>query len=100
MAALAYSNYRPGRPESLDERIDSLVGLIPEWHARANCRGTDPETFFPEKGGSPRDAKRICARCTVQDECRDTALANGEAFGVWGGLSNPERRRRARKRAA
>ena len=57
------------------------------WHERALCAQTDPEAFFPEKGGSTREAKRVCASCDVKAECLEYALANDERFGIWGGLS-------------
>ena len=68
------------------------------WQAEALCAQTDPEAFFPEKGGSTRDAKRVCLSCTVRTECLEYALAQDERFGIWGGLS--ERERRKLKRAA
>ena len=52
-----------------------------------------PEAFFPEKGGSTREAKRVCLSCDVRGECLEYALANDERFGIWGGLSERERRR-------
>ncbi len=64
-----------------------------EWQERALCAQTDPEAFFPEKGGSTREAKRICTGCEVRDACLEYALANDERFGIWGGLSERERRR-------
>lgn len=64
-----------------------------QWQERALCAQTDPEAFFPEKGGSTREAKRICLGCEVKDECLEYALANDERFGIWGGLSERERRR-------
>jgi WhiB family redox-sensing transcriptional regulator len=64
-----------------------------EWQERALCAQTDPEAFFPEKGGSTREAKRICMGCEVRDACLDYALAHDERFGIWGGLSERERRR-------
>lgn len=64
-----------------------------KWHEQALCAETDPEAFFPEKGGSTRDAKRICQGCAVRLDCLDYALANDERFGIWGGLSERERRR-------
>jgi len=64
-----------------------------QWQERALCAQTDPEAFFPEKGGSTREAKRICLGCEVKDACLDYALANDERFGIWGGLSERERRR-------
>ena len=68
------------------------------WQTDALCAQTDPEAFFPEKGGSTRDAKRICASCEVRSQCLEYALANDERFGIWGGLSERERRK-LRKRA-
>ena len=64
-----------------------------EWRLSALCGETDPEAFFPEKGGSTRDAKRVCASCDVRAECLEFALTNDERFGIWGGLSERERRR-------
>ena len=64
-----------------------------QWQERALCAQTDPEAFFPEKGGSTREAKRICMGCEVRDACLDYALAHDERFGIWGGLSERERRR-------
>ena len=63
------------------------------WQERALCAQTDPEAFFPEKGGSTREAKRVCVSCEVRSECLGYALANDERFGIWGGLSERERRR-------
>jgi WhiB family redox-sensing transcriptional regulator len=67
-------------------------GLL-SWQERALCAQTDPESFFPEKGGSTREAKRVCTTCEVRTECLEYALANDERFGIWGGLSERERRR-------
>jgi WhiB family transcriptional regulator, redox-sensing transcriptional regulator len=69
-----------------------------EWQERALCAQTDPEAFFPEKGGSTREAKRVCMSCEVRVQCLDYALENDERFGIWGGLSERERRR-VKKRA-
>lgn len=63
------------------------------WQEQALCAYVDPDVFFPEKGGSSREAKRICAQCAVAAECLEYALANDERFGIWGGLSERERRR-------
>ena len=68
------------------------------WQGEAVCAETDPELFFPEKGGSTREAKRICAGCDVKTQCLEYALANDERFGIWGGLSERERRK-LKKRA-
>lgn len=67
------------------------------WQDRALCAQTDPEAFFPEKGGSTREAKRVCGGCEVRAECLSYALANDERFGIWGGLSERERRRLRRQ---
>lgn len=78
--------------------------LLPEgegegaWQERALCAQTDPEAFFPEKGGSTREAKKVCVSCEVRAECLEYALANDERFGIWGGLSERERRK-LKKRA-
>ena len=63
------------------------------WQEQALCAQTDPEAFFPEKGGSTREAKRICSDCPVRLECLEFALANDERFGIWGGMSERERRK-------
>jgi WhiB family redox-sensing transcriptional regulator len=73
-----------GEPEDAQEA---------DWQERALCAQTDPEAFFPEKGGSTREAKRICSGCEVRAECLEYALAHDERFGIWGGLSERERRR-------
>jgi len=63
------------------------------WRLDALCAETDPEAFFPEKGGSTRDAKKVCTGCPVRAQCLEFALQNDERFGIWGGLSERERRR-------
>jgi WhiB family transcriptional regulator, redox-sensing transcriptional regulator len=68
------------------------------WQSDSLCAQTDPEAFFPEKGGSTRDAKKICTSCEVRSRCLEYALENDERFGIWGGLSERERRK-LRKRA-
>ena len=60
--------------------------------ADALCAQTDPEVFFPEKGGTTKEAKRICARCEVRAARLTFAMEGDERFGVWGGLSERERR--------
>lgn len=67
------------------------------WQAEALCAQTDPEAFFPEKGGSTRDAKRVCQTCPVRTQCLEYALAHDERFGIWGGLSERERRKLKRE---
>lgn len=80
--------------DTVSRDFDSLFDAIEEqWQEQALCAQTDPEAFFPEKGGSTREAKRICQACGVRDECLEYALAHDERFGIWGGLSERERRR-------
>lgn len=69
------------------------------WQDNANCLGVDPDLFFPERGASTREAKEVCRACIVRVECLEYALANGEKFGIWGGMSERERRRIRRARA-
>jgi len=69
------------------------------WQDIALCAQTDPEAFFPEKGGSTREAKKVCRSCDVRTECLEYALEHDERFGIWGGLSERERRRLRRARA-
>ena len=77
-------------PNDFDDLFDAVED---QWQDRALCAQTDPEAFFPEKGGSTREAKRICQGCEVKAECLEYALHNDERFGIWGGLSERERRR-------
>ncbi|MDQ1575119.1 MAG: WhiB family transcriptional regulator, redox-sensing transcriptional regulator, partial [Microbacteriaceae bacterium] len=105
---MAVSEYRSGVPD--DWFVDPVRLGVPgvrsninddnplAWQSDSLCAQTDPEAFFPEKGGSTRDAKKICATCEVKAQCLEYALANDERFGIWGGLSERERRK-LRKRA-
>ncbi len=74
-----------------------LVDEPVSWQEHALCAETDPEAFFPEKGGSTREAKRICVGCEVKAECLAYALEHDERFGIWGGMSERERRRLKRR---
>jgi WhiB family redox-sensing transcriptional regulator len=93
-----------GRAQGLGQSqgIAGLLGIGLEadaqsWQEQALCAETDPEAFFPEKGGSTREAKKICTGCEVKAQCLEYALANDERFGIWGGLSERERRRLRRR---
>jgi WhiB family redox-sensing transcriptional regulator len=72
---------------------DILLDGYPEFFSYGLCAQTDPEAFFPEQGGSTREAKRVCGRCEVQPECLEYALDTRQRYGVWGGLSERERRK-------
>jgi WhiB family redox-sensing transcriptional regulator len=95
------ADLRPARSfgSDLGALSDGSAATKQGWHDDALCAQTDPEAFFPEKGGSTREAKKICAGCPVRAECLESALANDERFGIWGGLSERERRRLRRSAA-
>jgi WhiB family transcriptional regulator, redox-sensing transcriptional regulator len=88
---------RLGVPGVRRPRADDDLDAALAWQADALCAQTDPEAFFPEKGGSTRDAKKICGSCEVRGECLEYALQNDERFGIWGGLSERERRKLRRR---
>lgn len=74
-----------------------LTGPTPlAWQDDALCAQVDPDAHFPEMGGSTKTAKAVCARCPVTAECLAYALEHNERFGVWGGVSERERRRMQR----
>jgi WhiB family redox-sensing transcriptional regulator len=73
--------------------------LDTSWQESSNCLGVDPDLFFPERGASTREAKEVCRSCVVRADCLEFALQNGEKFGIWGGMSERERRRIRRQRA-
>jgi len=64
-----------------------------DWTRHAACARSDPALFFPETGESPVEARAICARCPVRDNCLEYALARNERHGVWGGTTPHERYR-------
>jgi WhiB family redox-sensing transcriptional regulator len=75
------------------------------WQEQAACRAIPVELFFPMVEQESDEAKAVCSACTVREPCLESAITAGERFGVWGGLTPPERRsivakRRARARAA
>lgn len=76
-----------------------------DWRSRASCTTEDPELFFPIGTTGPavdqaEAAKSICGACAVREECLEFALATNQDAGVWGGLTEDERRtlKRARQR--
>jgi WhiB family transcriptional regulator, redox-sensing transcriptional regulator len=92
------STRRVEEAQPMYELMDVDDGGALSWQERALCAQTDPEAFFPEKGGSTREAKKVCLACDVRGECLEYALAHDERFGIWGGLSERERRK-LKKRA-
>lgn len=84
--------------------MSQLIDLLRQpnersWQRQANCMGVDPDLFFPERGASTREAKEVCRGCVVQEDCLEYALSYSEKFGIWGGLSERERRKIRRSRA-
>jgi WhiB family redox-sensing transcriptional regulator len=62
------------------------------WRELAACRGTDLEVFFPGRGESAGPARQVCAGCPVRTQCLDYAITSQIAYGIWGGLTERERR--------
>jgi len=79
--------------------IEALAVEDLSWQDYSNCRGGDANLFFPERGASTRKAKSICTSCEVRTECLEFAISQGEKFGIWGGLSERERRRIRKERS-
>lgn len=86
------------------ERLAELLAAPVDWMVEALCAQTDPEVFFPEKGGGTGRvtnlAKTICAGCPVRQQCLDYALDHDIDYGIWGGLSAQRRRPLQRARRA
>lgn len=70
---------------------DLGFGPIPDLPG-ALCAEVDPELFFPPAGANNAAAKKVCQRCPVREDCLNTALAHGDRHGIWGGLSERQRR--------
>jgi len=79
--------------------IDALAVDDLSWQDYSNCRGADADLFFPERGASTRKAKAICNACQVKGECLEFAITQSEKFGIWGGLSERERRKIRKERS-
>jgi WhiB family transcriptional regulator, redox-sensing transcriptional regulator len=62
------------------------------WRERAACRGARIEVFFPGRGETAGPARQICAQCPVRQQCLEFAVSNRIVYGIWGGLTGPERR--------
>lgn len=89
---------RPGGPSADDRAIGRT-----DWRHRALCRDEDPELFFPIGTTGPAErqvdeAKAVCRRCAVSSDCLNWALDTRQDSGVWGGLSEDERRALKRQR--
>ena len=76
-----------------------------DWRNSAACRTEDPDLFFPIGTSGPallqtEQAKAVCRRCPVREQCLQWALRTGQSTGVWGGTSEEERRALKRRTAA
>lgn len=92
---------RDYRRRLMKERLSTALRSYSQpWMQDAICAQTDPDAFYPEKGGSTAEAKRVCMRCPVRETCLEWALAGNERFGIFGGKSERERRKIAKERAA
>ena len=74
--------------------------VVIDWTSRARCRGLDAEAFFQRSLSDARDAIKVCNACTVRQECLDYAVDEQIEVGVWGGLTERQRRAYARRRWA
>lgn len=65
------------------------------WKQLGNCKGTDPEFFYPDPANKKAESRAVkaCQNCRVADICLEFAINNRERFGVWGGSTQAERRR-------
>jgi WhiB family transcriptional regulator, redox-sensing transcriptional regulator len=76
-----------------------------DWRRLSACRSVDPELFFPVSSAGRSleqvaEAKEVCARCLVRRQCLAFAMRTGQLHGIWGGLTEEERTRKARRRGA
>ena len=79
---------RPPRHRILGPPVLAWTG----WRYQAACRGTDLQVFFPGRGETAEPARQICAGCPVRQPCLDYALSHGITHGIWGGLTERDRR--------
>ena len=79
---------RPPRHRSLA----APARFAARWRELAACRGADLDVFFPDRGESAGPARQVCAACPVLQPCLDYAISNRIPYGVWGGLTERERR--------
>lgn len=68
------------------------------WRDQANCLGMDPDLFFAHRGESVEEARAVCMACEVRVDCLEYAITNGEKLGLWGGLTERQRRALRAKR--
>lgn len=92
MRQMTARNPRPAvSGERLGGRSNMGNGMVTDWPSLAACRNGDPDALFVQ-GAEQNVAKRICRGCPVRYECLADALDNRIEFGVWGGMTERERR--------
>lgn len=69
-----------------------------DWEALGLCREVGGDLFFPDKGDPGREAKAVCRRCDVREQCLDAAIERAEPYGLWGGLGRHQRDKVAKRR--
>jgi WhiB family redox-sensing transcriptional regulator len=94
LMSLISNNEEVYHSEVADAVYSSLkfIGKLPLFSG-AVCATVDPEIFFPEQGGTPRHAKKLCEGCPVRIPCRDFAFEHNIKYGIWGGLTYKDRTR-------
>ncbi len=99
-----WSQPRGDSPVRTDRFADVDVRTLPDnpsppdvWQERAACFGIDPDVFFPISEEEAGPALTYCGSCRIREECLAWALKNGERYGVWGGMTEQQRRRIARR---
>ena len=80
-----------GRPPR-HRTLPAPARFAARWRELAACRGADLNLFFPARGGSAEPARQVCAACPVRQPCLDYAVSNAITDGIWGGLTERERR--------
>ena len=75
----------------------TLLGIVPEWHEQAACRGAGNEQFYPPRGRHSNEVQKVvaayCDHCPVRAECLEASMANNERWGIWGGLTEYHRKK-------
>lgn len=96
--------YEKNRKTELRARNWHPFDLLPEWYDQAACKNANSDWWFPGVGEGVRNvarAKRICwTQCEVREECLDYAVSTNQKWGIWGGMSERQRRRVRKERAA
>jgi WhiB family redox-sensing transcriptional regulator len=87
-----------GESEKPHHPMSRTAATTNDWRQYARCLGADPDLFYPPSEEAAEEAKSICAVCPVREPCLEYAVTAREKDGVWGGLTERERRRLIRQR--